>query len=56
MIIDIKLKEPNREQLPRDIHSSINRGIPTDLKPPCVGFQLAQINIVQQAFKERCAK
>lgn len=31
-------------------------GTPTDLKPPCGGFQLAQINIVQQAIKEQCAK
>ena len=27
-------------------------GTPTDLKPPCSGFQLAQINKLQQAFKE----
>jgi len=31
-------------------------GTPTDLKPSFDGFQLAQINIVQQAFKEQCAK
>jgi len=31
-------------------------GTPTDLKPPYEGTQLAQINIVQQAFKERRAK
>jgi hypothetical protein len=28
-------------------------GTPTDLKPSNEGFQLAQINIVQQAFKEQ---
>jgi hypothetical protein len=31
-------------------------GTPTDLKPPCGGFQLAQINIMQQAIKEQYAK
>jgi len=31
---------------------SKNSETPTDLKPPCGGFQLAQINIVQQAIKE----
>jgi hypothetical protein len=31
-------------------------GTPTDLKRPFGHFQLAQINIVQQAFKELDAK
>jgi hypothetical protein len=39
-----------------NIHSPINRGTPTALKPSNDNFQLAQINIVQQAFKEQCAK
>ena len=44
------------QQLQRNIHPLKDQGTPTDLKPPCDGFQLAQINIVQQAFKEQCAK
>lgn len=54
-------KSPNIQKLKRRYHDQEtfipnHLGTPTDLKPLLKGFQLAQINIVQQAFKEQYAK
>jgi hypothetical protein len=53
IIIQPTIKPQCSRQLLRNIHPPTNRGTPTALKSSKDNFQLAQINIVQQAFKEQ---